>query len=175
MAIRRPVVRLLWSGILLSAASPPLLLPSPPPAQSPKLTLAEAIERANKVQPSVVQAFGTVRNAEARQRSATGAFLPNLSLTASRGLSFSEGQQLDPSTGQFITSGSSTGSLGTGISSNVDLFTGFRRTSERKAANANRNAAEAGLLNARATLQLTTTNQFFDVLAAQQLLRVREA
>jgi outer membrane protein len=144
-------------------------------AQQPRVTLAEAIERANRVQPSVVQAFGTVRNAEARQRSASGAFLPNLSLNASRGLNFSEGQQLDPSTGQFVTSGTTTGSLGTSVSSNVDLFTGFRRTSEKKAATANRGAAEAGLLNARYTLQLTTTNQFFDVLAAEQLLRVREA
>jgi len=144
-------------------------------AQKPKLTLAEAIERANRVQPSVVQAFGTVRNAEARQRTASGAFLPNLSLNASRGLNFSEGQQLDPSTGQFVTSGTTTGSLGTSVSSNVDLFTGFRRTNEKKAANANRSSAEAGLLNARYNLQLTTTNQFFDVLAAEQLLRVREA
>jgi outer membrane protein TolC len=151
------------------------LVAAPAQAQKPKVTLAEAIERANRVQPSVVQAFGTVRNAAARQRSASGAFLPNLSLNASRGLTFSEGQQLDPSTGQFVTSGTTTGSLGTSVSSNVDLFTGFRRTSERKAANANRSSAEAGLLNARYALQLTTTNQFFDVLAAEQLLRVREA
>ncbi|HEV8612251.1 MAG TPA: TolC family protein [Gemmatimonadales bacterium] len=163
---KRPVL-LLICGTFLAAGQAV--------AQQPKLTLAEAVERANRVQPSVVQAFGTVRSAEARQRSATGAFLPNLSLNASRGLSFSEGQQLDPSTGQFITSGNSTGSLGTSISSNVDLFTGFRRTNEKKAANANRSAAEASLVNARSTLQLTTTNQFFDVLAADQLLRVREA
>ncbi|HEV8150182.1 MAG TPA: TolC family protein [Gemmatimonadales bacterium] len=165
-ATKRPV------GLLLCGI---LLLTGQAAAQPPKLTLAEAIERANRVQPSVVQAFGSVRSAEARQRSATGAFLPNLSLNASRGLSFSEGQQLDPSTGQFVTSGSSTGSLGTSLSSNVDLFTGFRRTNEKKAANANRGAAEASLVNARSTQTLTTTNQFFDVLAAEQLLRVREA
>jgi outer membrane protein TolC len=127
------------------------------------------------VQPGVVSALGSVRTAAARQRSASGAFLPNLSLNASRGLSFSEGQQLDPSTGQFVTSGTSTGSLGTSVSSNVDLFTGFRRGSEKRAANANRGFAEASLLNARANQQLITTNQFFDVLAAEHLLRVREA
>jgi outer membrane protein len=152
-----------------------LVLLAPASAQVPKLTLAEAIARANRVQPSVVQAFGTVRNAQARQRSATGAFLPSLSLNLSGSNNFSEGQQLDPSTGLFTTSGTSTQSLGTSISSNVDLFTGFRRTNEKKAANANRDAAEASLLDARNNQTLTTTNQFFDVLAAQELLRVREA
>ena len=145
-------------------------------AQKPKLTLAEAIERANRVQPSVVQAFGTVRNAQARQRSATGAFIPSLSLNSGIGRSFSEGpQRVDPNTGQVISGNSTNQSVTNSISSNVDLFTGFRRGNEKKAANANRSAAEAGLLNARYTLQLTTTNQFFDVLAAEQLLRVREA
>jgi outer membrane protein len=152
-----------------------LVVIGPAGAQPPKVTLADAIARSNRVQPGVVSALGSVRTAAARQRSASGAFLPNLSLNASRGLSFSEGQQLDPSTGQFVTSGSSTGSLGTSVSSNVDLFTGFRRGSEKKAAGANRDFAEASLLNARANQQLTTTNQFFDVLAAEHLLRVREA
>ena len=77
--------------------------------------------------------------------------------------------------GQFTTSGTSTGSAGATVSSNVDLFAGFRRTGEKKAANANRTAAEASLSNARYQQQLATTNQFFDVLAAEQLLRVRES
>lgn len=141
----------------------------------PRITLEEAIARANRVQPGVVSALGTVRNAQARQRSATGAFLPNLNLSASRGTSFSEGQQLDPSTGQFVTSGTSTGSAGASVNSSIDLFAGFRRTSEKKAAGANRNAAEASLTNAQFQQRLTTTNQFFDVLAASQLIAVREA
>jgi outer membrane protein TolC len=154
-----------------------LLLAGSVPAagQVPKLTLEEAIARANQVQPGVISATGSVRNAQARQRSATGAFLPNLTVSASRGTSFSEGQQLDPSTGQFITSGSSTGSANGSVSSSVDLFAGFRRTNEKRAANANRSAAEASLDNAQFQQQLGTTNQFFDVLAAEQLMTVREA
>ena len=145
-------------------------------AQPPKITLAEAIARANRVQPSVVQAFGTVRNAQARQRSATGAFFPNLNLNSGVGRSFSEGpQRVDPNTGQVISGNSTNQSITNSISSNVDLFTGFRRGNEKKAANANRASAEASLANAMNTQQLTTTNQFFDVLAAQELLRVREA
>jgi outer membrane protein len=144
-------------------------------AQIPKLTLEQAIAKANLVQPVVIQAGGTVRNAQARQRSATGAFLPNLTLSGSRSENFSEGQQLDPSTGQFTTSGTTNGSAGASVSSSVDLFAGFRRTGEKRAANANRSAADAGLINARYQQQLTTTNTFFDVLAAEELLQVREA
>jgi len=145
-------------------------------AQHPKVTLAEAIARANRVQPSVVQAFGTLRNSQARQRSATAAFLPSLSFSSGIGRSFSEGpQRVDPNTGQVINGNSTNQSVTNSISSNVDLFTGFRRGNEKKAANANRDAAEASLANALNNQQLTTTNQFFDVLAAEQLLRVREA
>jgi len=161
------------SALLLGVSM--LLSTLPLGAQAPKITLREAIERANLVQPSIISAGGTVRNAQARQRSATGAFLPNLTLSGSRSNNFSEGQQLDPSTGQFTTSGTSTGSAGATLSSSVDLFAGFRRTGEKKAANANRSAADAGLSNARYQQQLATTNQFFDVLAAEQLLRVRDA
>jgi outer membrane protein len=143
--------------------------------QVPKLTLAEAIARSEKAQPSVVSAFGTVRNAGARQRSASGAFLPNLTLSGSRNDNFSEGQQLDASTGQFVTNGSSTQTLGSTLSSSLDLFAGFRRTGEKRAASANRDAADASYLNTRLQQQLTTTNAFFDVLAAGQLVTVREA
>jgi len=161
------------SALLLGLSA--LLAALPAGAQAPKITLQEAIERANQVQPSVISAGGTVRNAQARQRSATGAFLPNLTLSGSRSNNFSEGQQLDPSTGQFTTSGTSTGSAGATLSSSVDLFAGFRRTGEKKAASDNRDAADAGLSNARYQQQLATTNQFFDVLVAEQLLRVRDA
>jgi outer membrane protein TolC len=163
---KRSVVAL---GIVLLAAGGGLR------AQAPKLTLEEAIARANRVQPSVISATGSVRNAQARQRSASGAFLPNLSIGASRGTSFSEGQQIDPGTGQFVTNGSSTGSAGGSIQSSVDLFAGFRRKNEKNAAGANRSAAEASLDNAEFLQQYITTNQFFDALAAEQLLSVREA
>ena len=144
-------------------------------AQAPRITLAEAIARADRVQPSVVQAFGTVRNAQARERAAVGAFLPNFTVTGSVGDFFSEGQRIDPSTGQLTTSGTTNRSVNSGMSSSLDLFAGFRRTSERKAAGANRTAADASYDNARFNQQLTTTNGFYDVLAAEQLLRVREA
>lgn len=160
------------SGFLLGLT---LLGTGPVVAQKPRVTLEEAITRANRVQPSVISAGGSVRNAEARQRSATGAFLPSLSFSASRGDNFSEGQVIDPGTGGLTTSGSSTGSLRTTINSDIDLFSGFRRGGERRAAKANRDAAEANFENAQFQQQLTTTNTYFDALAAEHLMRVREA
>ncbi len=56
----------------------------------------------------------------------------------------------------------------------MDLFTGFRRGAEGRAARADQTAAEASFVDARFQQALATTNQFLDALAAQQLVRVRE-
>ena len=149
--------------------------PTPPAGSPPRITLTEAIERANRVQPSVVSAFGSVRNANARKRSSLGAFLPNLTVSGSVGDFYSEGARIDPSTGQLVTSGTTNRSVNTNLNSSIELFDGWRRPAERKAANANLDAAEAGLVSAQFDQQLTTTNAYFDVLAAEQLLTVRQA
>lgn len=94
-----------------------------PAAQERVVTLEEAIRLAERVQPTVVQARGGVRQAEAEGRSARGAYLPSLSLGASGSESYS---------------------------------------------------GAAGLVDARYQQRLATTQQFFDALAAAQLVRVRE-
>jgi outer membrane protein TolC len=142
--------------------------------QKPVVTLEEAVRRAELVQPQVVQARGAVSSAAARQRAALGSFLPNLNLNGSVGDFYSEGERIDPSTGQ-LTGGTTNRSVNTSVSSSVELFAGFRRSSERRAANATRDASEAGLDNSRFQQALATTNQFFDALAAGELVRVREA
>ena len=144
-------------------------------AQQPVITLAEAIRRSERVQPDVVRASADVRTAGARRRSAWGAYLPRLSASSSASDFFSEGaSRIDPVTG-LLTSGNSTNrSLSTSLSANIDLFTGFRRGAELRAARANEDAAGASLIDARFQQALTTTNQFLDALAAAQLLRVRE-
>jgi outer membrane protein len=158
------------AGLVLALAAAPLAA-----QQKPVVTLEEAVRRAEMVQPAVVQARGSVSSAAARQRAALGSFLPNLTVNGSVGDFFSEGVRVDPSTGQLTTSNSTNRSVNTSISSSVELFAGFRRTSERRAANATRTAAEAGLENSRFQQALVTTNQFFDALAARELVQVREA
>jgi outer membrane protein len=144
-------------------------------AQQRAVTLADAIRRSEQVQPDVVRAAGDVRTAGARRRSALGAFLPTVSASSSASDFFSEGEsRVDPVTGLVISGNRSNRSLSTSLSASVDLFTGFRRGAEMRAARANENAADASLVDARFQQALTTTNQFLDALAAAQLLRVRE-
>jgi outer membrane protein TolC len=158
---------------LLALAGAPLAAQSPDPAV-PGVTLAEAVRLAETVQPRVVQAEGAVRNADVRVRSAKAAYLPSLDLRSSTNQSYSGvPSRIDPITG--LQSGSASGSISTSLSSSVDLFTGFRRGADTRAARADAEAAEADFVDARFQQALTTTNQFFDALAARQLLSVREA
>jgi outer membrane protein len=145
-------------------------------AQERSVTLDEAIRLAERVQPDVIRASTAVRTAGAQRRNAWGAFLPNLTASSSASDFFSEGEsRVDPVTG-LVTRGNSTNrSISTSLSASIDLFTGFRRGAELRAARANESAADASLIDARFQQSLATTNQFLDALAAAQLLRVREA
>jgi outer membrane protein len=154
-----------------------LLMPiaTPAAAQERAVTLAEAIRLAERTQPDVVQAQSAIRTAAARRRNAWGSYLPTVTASSSASDFFSEGEsRIDPVTGQLTSGNSSNRSLSTSLSASVDLFTGFRRGAETGAAKAGQAAAEAGLIDARFQQALTTTNQFFDALAAAQLVRVRE-
>jgi outer membrane protein len=144
-------------------------------AQRPSITLAEALRLAEQVQPGVVQAEGQVRTAGANIRSAKGAYLPSLTLSGTGAESYSGGgSRVDPTTNQLVGA-NWTGSAGGTLSASVDLFTGFRRRANLRAANATGQAAAAGLVDARYQLRLTTTNQFFSALSSAQLVDVRVA
>ncbi|HET7042097.1 MAG TPA: hypothetical protein VFI13_08750, partial [Gemmatimonadales bacterium] len=68
-------------------AVPRTLSPAPE-----RITLADALTRAIQVQPATVQARGNIRNADAQQRAAYGAFLPSLNASSSASSSFAEGR-----------------------------------------------------------------------------------
>jgi outer membrane protein len=149
---------------------------SPLLAQARTVTLAEAIRLAERTQPGVVQARAGVTTAAAQRRNAWGAFLPSVTAGSSASEFFSEGvNRIDPLTGLLTSGNSSNRSLTTSLSASVDLFTGFRRGAELQAARAGEDEAGASLVDARFQQALTTTNQFFDALAAAQLVGVREA
>ncbi len=159
-----------WAGVVLLAglAAPSVL------AGQQEVTLGEAIRLAERHQPRVVQALGVTRSSDARIRTAKGAFLPNLNVNANGSQSYSENQRIDNSTGIVLESGSVSKSVFTSVSTSVDLFAGFRRTSELSSARAAGTAADASLVDARFQQSLQTTNQFFDALSARRLLVVRE-
>src|SRR6185295_6424605 len=137
---------------------------------------AEALRLAQRSQPSVIQAEGQVQTAAAQRRSAWGAFLPSLSASSSASDFFSQGAyRIDPLTGQVLSGNTTNRSLNATLRASVDLFTGFRRGADLKAARAEQSQAEAGLVDAKFAQDLATTNQFFDALSAAQLVSVRES
>ena len=152
------------SGMLAIVVAAPLA------AQQVEVTLQEAIRRAQDVQPTMVQALGTERNAGASRRSAFGAYLPTLSVTAVT----SKGNtgRTDNSTGLFIPPVRSyTG----GVSASLELFDGFRRVANLRSAAATLDAAGAGVVNQRFQVMLSTKQAFYNALATEELLRVAEA
>ena len=153
-----------------------LLVPLRLVAQDRAITLAEALRLAQRSQPRVVQAEGQVQTAAAQRRSAWGAFLPSLSASSSASDFFSQGaSRIDPLTGQVLSGNTTNRSLNATLRASVDLFTGFRRGADLKAARAEQSQAEAGLVDAKFAQDLATTNQFFDALSAAQLVTVRES
>jgi len=158
------------AGLLLAA----LGVATPGAAQTTAVTLTEAVARSARVQPRVVQAEGTLRNADMRVKTAKGSYLPNLTATGSGQSSYSENARANTGTGELQAPGT-TQNLNASVSSTLELWDGFRRSNELKAARANSDAAEAGLRDANFQQALTTTNQFFDALAARKLVDVRQA
>ncbi len=145
-------------------------------AQDRVVTLADAIHRAERTQPGMVQAQAEVRTAAAQRRNAWGNFLPSLSASSSASEFFSEGaSRVDPVTGQLTSGNGTNRSVSTSLSASVDLFTGFRRGAELQAAKAGQAQADASLIDTRFQQALATTNVFFDALSANQLLSVRQA
>ncbi|WP_240486457.1 TolC family protein [Hyalangium minutum] len=135
------------------------------------MTLEEAMDRALKASPQIVQAQGTIRNAAASERSAFGAYLPSLSANASSSLSSTE--RLNPTTGTPVTG--SADSYSAGLSASWDVFTGFRRKNERMRAQAESQSAEAQLVGQRFTVELSVARSFFEALRAEELMTVAKA
>jgi outer membrane protein TolC len=136
----------------------------------PPITLDEAVQRAIAVSPDVVRDVGAVTAAQAAERSALGSFLPSLFLSSRSTLSSTE--RFNPATDTSV-SGTST-SYSAGLTSSLDLFTGGRRTAERRGARAEREGAEASLLADRFNVALVAKQTFFEALRQAELERVAE-
>ena len=151
------------------------LAPAGALAQQRTVTLAEAIDLAQRADPLVVQAQGTARTAGASVRQAWGGFLPSLGVGANYGKSFSAlPSRIDPITNEVISGNITTGSVGLNASASIDLFNGFQREANLRARRAGVTDADAALANTRAQSALTTTTQFLQALQTTDLVRVRE-
>ncbi len=142
-------------------------------AQQPQqVTLQEAVRRALQVQPAMVQAQGTLRNAHLSMLASNGEFLPTISTGGS--WSRAGGTRFNSQTSQIVTTPTASSYSGS-ISASVDLFTGFRRLADRRASAATEDAADAGLVNQRFQVTLLTKQAFYNAIATEELVRVAEA
>lgn len=142
-------------------------------AQQPlQVTLPEAVRRALDVQPAVIQARGDQRTAGAGQRSALGAFLPTITLNGSS--NESSPTRYNTSTGQIVTASNPTSYTGS-LALDLNLFDGFQRMANKRAAAATAEAADAGFVNQRYQVTAATAEFFYTALADEELVRVAEA
>jgi outer membrane protein len=153
-----------------------LVLPSPRAEgqTAAAVTLAEAVALAARHDPNVIQAQGNVRSAGAGVRSAWGSFLPSISGNASGGNSFSAGpSRIDERTGEILSGDQSSTSANFGLSAEIDLFTGFRRGADLRAARGREDESQAALRAAGARSALETSTDFFSALRSRELVTVR--
>jgi len=162
--------------IMVAAAgflTTPLAAQQPAVGGSPQaVTLQEAVRRALQVQPAMVQAQGTLRNAHLSMLASNGEFLPTISTGGS--WSRAGGTRFNSQTSQIVTTPTASSYSGS-ISASVDLFTGFRRLADRRASAATEDAADAGLVNQRFQVTLLTKQAFYNAIATEELVRVAEA
>jgi outer membrane protein TolC len=139
--------------------------------EPPAITLEQAVERALQHSPAMVQREGAVRTSESAERTSWAAFLPSLSMSS--GASLSSSSRFDPATQRTVTGSSE--SYSAGLSTSMDIFTGGRRGAQLNAARANTAEAEAGLIEQRFNVALQAKQTYFDVLRADETVRVSEA
>lgn len=152
----------------------PLLLGGSLAAQTREVTLAEAIGLGSRTDPAVVQARGNVHSTGIGVRAARSTYLPSLSFNGSGGRSFSEGpERFDPITNQLISGNTSNQSVSFGFSTEVDLFTGFRRGGAIREARGREDAADAALIEALANSALQIASDFLAARQARELVEVR--
>lgn len=135
------------------------------------VTLEEAIELAQQYSPTLAQRLGAVRTSESSERVQLGAFLPSLSFSS--GASLASSERFNPQTNTTVTG--SNDSYSAGLSASMDIFTAGRRGAELRQARANTDAAEAAVIEQRFAVVLQAKQAFFNVLRADELIRLAEA
>jgi len=167
------------------ATSPQPAAPQPTPTAAPqpsmpaaamqqpattqrRVTLSEALQLGRQYNPTRVQAQQNVRVANMGVMQAWGAYLPTVS---------GSGSATHNSSPQFGVSQTSANpdNSSFGISANLNLFTGFQRGANQRAANATLESNRAALLQQDYATDLATKQSFFNALATQELVGVAQA
>jgi len=139
-----------------------------PPADDslPTVTLAEALQRAARLDPNYVRALGQVDNAAWARRAAWSAMvLPSLSVTTDY-TNFTLSQFNVGIGAQAKTSATAR------LDARFELFTGFRKMADLSRTGADLESAHAGELQQRFLTALQTEAEYYAVLSNRELLDV---
>jgi outer membrane protein TolC len=140
--------------------------PAASPDSAPVITLAEALQRAARLDPNYVAALGQVDNAAWARRNAFAVFiLPSVTLTA-------DATHSNPPGFNFVTFTPEANAVTAQVNARYDLFTGGQKLAELSRAGAILEGAHAAELSTRFASALLTEKQYYDVLAGQDLARV---
>lgn len=137
------------------------------PADSlPRVTLAEALQRAARLDPNYVAAVGQVDNAVWARRSAFAVFvLPSISLSA-------DATHSNPPGFNFVTFTPEANAVTAQVTARYDLFTGGQKLAELARSGAALEGAHAGELRQRFATAFFTEADYYAVLESQELARV---
>jgi len=140
---------------------------SPQAADSlPRVTLAEALQRAAHLDPSYVSALGQVDNAVWARRNAFLVFvLPSVTLTT-------DIARPNPQSINFVTFTPVRQQVTSQLIARYDLFTGGQKLAELSRSAAALEGAHAGELAQRFATALLTESDYYNVLASTELDRV---
>ncbi|AHG89520.1 outer membrane efflux protein [Gemmatirosa kalamazoonensis] len=144
---------------------PALAAPMSDSATGRPITLSEAIATAQRNAPSAIQAQGQVRAGATSVRAARAAFIPNVNLSTGLTRQNNVATRVNPTTGELS---SNRYQSTTSLSASLDLFDGFRRINDLKAARAQENAAETGVSATNANLAFSVKQQYYAALAARE-------
>lgn len=133
-------------------------------AQGREISLAQAISLARQNNPSTVQARGTERSGRAAVRSAYGAFLPSISLSAGASRQSGGRTVIDTLTGSGV---SRNWNYNNGFSVNAVLFDGTR-FSGLSAARSDLEVARASVVAQDFEISLQVAQQYYAALAARE-------
>lgn len=132
----------------------------------PQVTLAQAIERAARLDPNYVRALGQVENAAWARRASRSVFvLP--SLTVASDFNGYSTEIFNIGTGQRAKT-----IVTARADARYDLFTGGRRLAELKRAQADLESARAGEVQAQFLSALQTESDYYAVLGGRELVDV---
>lgn len=136
------------------------------PDSLPRITLAEALQHAARLDPNYVAALGQVDNAAWARRNAFALFiLPSVTLQA-------DATHTNPPGFNFVTFTPEANAVTAQVTARYDLFTGGQKFAELSRSGAILEGSHAAELSQRFATALFTEANYYDVLASQELTRV---